>query len=171
MLPRSWRREADSKSNSSSLLPLVTTIRVSSGWVASTSILFVAIKGYSMPSRADAAEPVCRPVMRGALRGTWVAGNGAWRCRVLRRYRSAGSRGSAKGAAGDGRKGHGQSVGSFLIAAPLHASYGHLTSSIWGGQTNSSGHQAARCRAETSGCDANQRGAHPTDGHQRSDTD
>src|SRR5881392_476592 len=39
MLPRSCLRLADSKSNSSTRLPRRTTTRVSSGWVASTSIL------------------------------------------------------------------------------------------------------------------------------------
>src|SRR5262249_37342376 len=39
MLPRNWRRLADSKSNSSARLPRTTTTRVSSGWVASISIL------------------------------------------------------------------------------------------------------------------------------------
>src|SRR5262245_3954867 len=39
MLPRSCLRLADSKSNSSTRLPRRTTTRVSSGWVASISIL------------------------------------------------------------------------------------------------------------------------------------
>src|SRR5215467_10812543 len=39
MLPRSCLRWADSKSNSSTRLPRTTTTRVSSGWVASISIL------------------------------------------------------------------------------------------------------------------------------------
>src|SRR5215467_14596862 len=39
MLPRSCLRLADSKSNSSTRWPRRTTTRVSSGWVASTSIL------------------------------------------------------------------------------------------------------------------------------------
>src|SRR5580704_16300304 len=43
MLPRSCLRFADSKSNSSTRLPRSTTTRVSSGWVASMSIL-LAIK-------------------------------------------------------------------------------------------------------------------------------
>ena len=44
MLPRSWRRLADSKSNSSTRLPRTTTTRVSSGWVASMSILLAIDK-------------------------------------------------------------------------------------------------------------------------------
>src|SRR5215212_6602255 len=44
MLPRSCLRLADSKSNSSTRLPRRTTTRVSSGWVASISIL-LAIAG------------------------------------------------------------------------------------------------------------------------------
>src|SRR5215472_2712766 len=39
MLPRSCLRLADSKSNSSTRFPRTTTTRVSSGWVASMSIL------------------------------------------------------------------------------------------------------------------------------------
>jgi hypothetical protein len=83
MLPLSWRLEADSKSNSSSLLPFVTTMRVSSGWVASTSILLVAIY-VSVPSRADAHRQVNLPSAHGAVRGISLGGD----------------RGSASGAAG-----------------------------------------------------------------------
>src|SRR5690606_23845488 len=71
MLPRNCRRVADSKSNSSRRLPLVTTIRVSSGWMASTSILLVAIKIYSTPSRARTRGPANRLPSCGAMRGGW----------------------------------------------------------------------------------------------------
>src|SRR5262249_35721144 len=53
MLPRSCLRLADSKSNSSTRFPRTTTTRVSSGWVASMSIL-LAIE----------------PTLRGALEST-----------------------------------------------------------------------------------------------------
>src|SRR4029079_16266974 len=46
MLPRSCLRLADSKSNSSTRLPRITTTRVSSGWDASISILLVIIEAH-----------------------------------------------------------------------------------------------------------------------------
>src|SRR4029079_1342646 len=47
MLPCSCLRLADSKSNSSTRLPRITTTRVSSGWDASISILLVIIESHS----------------------------------------------------------------------------------------------------------------------------
>src|SRR5215467_7423944 len=55
MLPRSCLRLADSKSNSSTRLPRRTTTRVSSGWVASMSILF-GIE-YSLDGRHPRRRP------------------------------------------------------------------------------------------------------------------
>src|SRR5215210_2867775 len=60
MLPRNWRRLADSKSNSSTRLPRTTTTRVSSGWVVSISIL-LAIDGVSCGTHGTSA----------ARRGRW----------------------------------------------------------------------------------------------------
>src|SRR5262245_45009459 len=77
MLPRSCRRLCDSKSNSSRRLPLVTTIRVSSGWMPSTSILLVAIKRYSAPSRAEPPDPKNRAPWDRAMRGEWFLREGA----------------------------------------------------------------------------------------------
>src|SRR5215469_16570233 len=64
MLPRSCLRLADSKSNSSTRFPRTTTTRVSSGWVASMSILLaidVTRDGASAragPARQRQAEDV-----------------------------------------------------------------------------------------------------------------
>src|ERR1700751_3286196 len=56
MLPLSWRRLADSKSNSSTRFPRSTTTRVSSGWVASMSILLaIELTLGGAPGRADQA--------------------------------------------------------------------------------------------------------------------
>src|SRR5712692_6025425 len=56
MLPRSCLRLALSKSNSSTRLPRTTTTRVSSGWVASISIL-LAIDGSSCGALARGTPP------------------------------------------------------------------------------------------------------------------
>src|SRR5580698_5089477 len=53
MLPRSCLRCADSKSNSSTRLPRKTTTRVSSGWVASMSILLAILSSH------DGRRAVC----------------------------------------------------------------------------------------------------------------
>src|SRR5580704_2426578 len=53
MLPRSCLRCADSKSNSSTRLPRKTTTRVSSGWVASMSILLAILQSH------DGRRAVC----------------------------------------------------------------------------------------------------------------
>src|SRR5215471_19647943 len=66
MLPLSWRRLADSKSNSSTRLPRSTTTRVSSGWVASISILLAI--DVSLGGARDSARPVHE--LRSRWRGT-----------------------------------------------------------------------------------------------------
>src|ERR1700719_421000 len=66
MLPRSCLRLADSKSNSSTRLPRRTTTRVSSGWVASISILLGIDRSHTgMRRRGRATQPRRR---RGAAR-------------------------------------------------------------------------------------------------------
>src|SRR5258707_2913504 len=55
MLPRSCLRLADSKSNSSTRFPRSTTTRVSSGWVASMSILLAI--DLSLGGASDRARP------------------------------------------------------------------------------------------------------------------
>src|SRR6266446_3412176 len=70
MLPRSCLRLADSKSNSSTRLPRRTTTRVSSGWVASISILL----GIDQSLDGLAAHR-CLPAPRG--RGRTVRGRGS----------------------------------------------------------------------------------------------
>src|SRR5215470_5234320 len=67
MLPLSWRRFADSKSNSSTRFPRTTTTRVSSGWVASMSIL-LAIDNSSCGASARGTLARARP-RRAAPRG------------------------------------------------------------------------------------------------------
>src|SRR6185295_3589429 len=78
MLPRSCLRCADSKSNSSTRLPRKTTTRVSSGWVASMSILLAICKSHkgcpaahSVPERRriGRAASLSVDVTDGALRG------------------------------------------------------------------------------------------------------
>ena len=55
MLPRSGLRLAASKSNSSTRLPRTTTTRVSSGWVASMSILLAIELSYAAPAPSTSA--------------------------------------------------------------------------------------------------------------------
>src|SRR5258708_16203553 len=70
MLPRSCLRLADSKSNSSTRLPRRTTTRVSSGWVASISILLGIDESHDgTPARGRPSSP------RGR-HGTARPGNG-----------------------------------------------------------------------------------------------
>src|SRR5271154_849732 len=78
MLPRSCLRFADSKSNSSTRLPRKTTTRVSSGWVASMSILLAICKSHeswpaahSVPERRRIGRAASLSVVitDGALRG------------------------------------------------------------------------------------------------------
>src|SRR5262245_5898694 len=86
MLPRSWRRLADSKSNSSTRLPRTTTTRVSSGWVASISILLAideSLFANPAPARSrlrrrlrSAATGPRRKGGRGGLRPAWGRGQG-----------------------------------------------------------------------------------------------
>src|SRR5690242_16550956 len=72
MLPFSCRRLDDSKSKSSTRLPRTTTTRVSSGWVASISIL-LAMDGCSCGWSVHADLPVvgggAQRRERGAARG------------------------------------------------------------------------------------------------------
>jgi hypothetical protein len=74
MLPLSCLRCADSKSNSSTRLPRKTTTRVSSGWVASMSILLAIGKSHTGWRAASS-----RPDRRGlrALRPIAGVGNGS----------------------------------------------------------------------------------------------
>src|SRR5881398_1633253 len=65
MLPFSCRRLADSKSNSSTRLPRRTTTRVSSGWVASISILLAIDRSLD----GGRMRP-CLPATRAAQDGT-----------------------------------------------------------------------------------------------------
>ena len=65
-MPFSCRRAALSKSNSSMRLPLMTTTRVSSGWVASMSILLPM----SQFLCACMASPLGSPLRSGDARGT-----------------------------------------------------------------------------------------------------
>src|SRR6202011_3892759 len=67
ILPLSWRRFADSKSNSSTRFPRKTTTRVSSGWVASMSIL-LAIDNSSCGAPARGTLARAKP-RRAAPRG------------------------------------------------------------------------------------------------------
>src|ERR1700733_4583393 len=71
MLPRSCLRCADSKSNSSTRLPRRTTTRVSSGWVASISILLAI--GLSHEVRFDTrfAPHRRRNPVTGPIVGEW----------------------------------------------------------------------------------------------------
>src|SRR5262249_51481835 len=67
MLPRSCLRLADSKSNSSTRFPRTTTTRVSSGWVASMSILLaIANSSWGAPARGAPTRTAPR---RAAPRG------------------------------------------------------------------------------------------------------
>src|SRR5579863_2665786 len=72
MFPRSGRLLADSKSNSSTRLPLKTTTRVSSGWEASMIILLAMIN--SLAARESSLRGPTRPPDRAA-RGVY-AGDG-----------------------------------------------------------------------------------------------
>src|ERR1700721_564990 len=72
MLPRSCLRLADSKSNSSTRFPRTTTTRVSSGWVASMSIL-LAIE-LTLEGALASARPAPERRAENATRRTelWV---------------------------------------------------------------------------------------------------
>src|SRR5579883_310023 len=76
MLPRSCLRLADSKSNSSTRFPRSTTTRVSSGWVASMSIL-LAIEP-TLGGALVRARPAPKRRAEDALRRTelWVETRG-----------------------------------------------------------------------------------------------
>src|SRR5215470_8337435 len=86
MLPLSWRRFADSKSNSSTRFPRTTTTRVSSGWVASMSIL-LAIDNSSCggPAGTLARVEPRRAAPRGARRNDGGGGNDRGPNRALER--------------------------------------------------------------------------------------
>src|ERR1700733_12572019 len=79
MLPRSCLRCADSKSNSSTRLPRRTTTRVSSGWVASMSILLAIGKSHKgrhacslhVAVMSDAKSDLAREKGTGPMVGEW----------------------------------------------------------------------------------------------------
>src|ERR1700724_3140248 len=77
MLPRSCLRLADSKSNSSTRFPRTTTTRVSSGWVASMSILLaieLTLEGAPASARPAPWRRRAEDAMRrGGLRGRSAA--------------------------------------------------------------------------------------------------
>src|SRR5689334_19011528 len=76
IFPRNWRRLADSKSNSSTRLPRTTTTRVSSGWVASISILLAIDESlFANPASGRAHG---RRHRRQAPRGRRGGRGGSW---------------------------------------------------------------------------------------------
>src|SRR5438105_1084209 len=87
MLPRSCLRLADSKSNSSTRFPRTTTTRVSSGWVASMSIL-LAIDLTLGGALGCARSPPRRGPERARRTELWVETNG--RLHAMRRARMRG---------------------------------------------------------------------------------
>src|SRR5215467_11477376 len=87
MLPRSCLRLADSKSNSSTRFPRTTTTRVSSGWVASMSIL-LAIDLTLGGASGCARSPPRRRSEHAGRTELWVETNG--RQRAMRRARMRG---------------------------------------------------------------------------------
>src|SRR4051812_27769532 len=76
MLPRSCLRLADSKSNSSTRLPRTTTTRVSSGWVASISILLGIDQSLSA-QRRRAPPPGRRSAEKRLTVVEWMGLHGA----------------------------------------------------------------------------------------------
>src|SRR5215469_2264833 len=87
MFPRSCLRLADSKSNSSTRFPRTTTTRVSSGWVASMSIL-LAIDLTLGGASGGARSPPWRGSEDERRAELWVETNG--RRRGMRRARMRG---------------------------------------------------------------------------------
>src|SRR5262249_23997891 len=83
MLPRSWLRLADWKSNSSTRFPRTTTTRVSSGWVASMSILLAI--DLTLGGAKRARSPPRRRAEDARRTELWVETNG--RQRAMRRTR------------------------------------------------------------------------------------
>src|SRR5580700_2673600 len=71
MLPRSCLRCADSKSNSSTRLPRKTTTRVSSGWVASMSILLAILQSHDGRRAACSAPHRRRETGACPIIGEW----------------------------------------------------------------------------------------------------
>src|SRR5882757_7140981 len=113
MLPRSCLRLADSKSNSSTRLPRRTTTRVSSGWVASMSILLGIDQSHERRRPGGRPAPPFRRVQatRGGARLIVVERMGRAGARAHRIVRTGvaprrGSVGMANGLALDQRSQH-----------------------------------------------------------------